>query len=86
MTEKNRVQFPDKGAWNSVKSVKNQKVNHLTITAGEDTTVVDMPLVLNLRIIPRVFTAPIQAIGLVTSMFARMLNTRITLSLDDEQD
>ena len=84
MSEKNRIRIPDKGVWKSVKSVKNQKVNHLTVTAGEDTTIVDAPLTLNLRIIPRVFTAPMQAVGLVTSIFARMLNTRITLHLDDD--
>ena len=86
MAEKKRIQIPDKGVWKSVKSVRNQKVNHLTVTAGEDTTIVDTPLVLNLRMIPRVFTAPMQAVGLVTSIFARMLNTQITLHLDDEQD
>jgi hypothetical protein len=86
MSEKNHIQIPDKGVWNSVKSAKNQKVNHLMVTAGEDTTIVDTPLAINLRIIPRVFTAPLQAVGLVTSIFARMLNTKITLHLNDDKD
>ena len=86
MSEKNRVQIPDKGMWTSIKHAENQKVKHLTVRTGEDTTIVDAPLTLNLRIIPRVFTAPLQAIGLVTSIFARMLDTKITLQLDDDKD
>ncbi len=86
MSEKNLIQFPAKGIWRSIKAAKNQTINHLTVTAGKDTTIVDSPLSLNLRIIPRVFTAPLQAIGLVASMFARMLDTKITLQLDDDKD
>ena len=67
MSEMNRVQFPDKDIWRAVKAVKSQTINHLTVTTGEDMTVVDTPLTMNLRIIPKVFTAPLQAIGLVTS-------------------
>jgi len=86
MSEKNRIQIPDKGVWSSIKSAKNQKVKHLTVKAGEDTTIIDAPLALDLRIIPKVFTAPLQAVGLVTSIFARMLNTNITLHLNDDKE
>jgi len=86
MSEKNRVQIPDKGIWSSIKHAKNQKVKHLTVRTGEDTTIIDAPITLDLRIIPKVFTAPLQAIGLVTSIFARMLNTNITLHLNDDKE
>jgi len=86
MSEKNRVKFPDKEVWSSVKSAKSQKINHLTVTAGENTTIIDAPLTLNLRVIPKVFTAPLQAIGLVTSIFARMLNAKIILHLNDDKE
>jgi len=86
MSEKNRVKFPDKEVWSSVKSAKSQKINHLTVTADENTTIIDAPLTLNLRVIPKVFTAPLQAIGLVTSIFARMLNAKIILHLNDDKE
>ena len=86
MSEKNRIKFPDNGVWSSIKSAKNQKVTHLTVKTGEDTTIVDAPITLDLRIIPKVFTAPLQAIGLVTSIFAGMLNTNITLHLNDDKE
>jgi hypothetical protein len=86
MSEKNRIHFPDKGIWSSIKSVKSQKVNHLTVTTGEDMAIIDTPLAFDLRLIPRVFTAPLQAIGLVTSIFARMLDTNITLYLNDDKE
>ena len=86
MSEKNRIQFPDNGVWSSVKSAKNQKVKPLTVKAGKDITIIDAPLALDLHIIPKVFTAPLQAIGLVTSIFARILNTNITLHLNNDKE
>ena len=86
MPEKNLVEFPAKDTWKSVKDARNQQINHVTVTAGKDSRIVDAAVAFDLRIIPRVFTAPLQAIGLVTSIFARMLNTKITLHLNNDKD
>jgi len=69
-----------------MKEIKDRELSHLKIATGEDTTILDAPLSLDLRWIPRVFTAPFQAIGLVTSIFARMLNARITLHVKDDEE
>lgn len=69
-----------------MKDAKSQDVKHVTVTTGDDTTLIDTPIFLNLRLIPKVFTAPLQAVGLVTSIFARMLNTQITVQLNDDKE
>lgn len=86
MSNKDSIELPHKGVWSAMKEVKNNDICHLKVTTGEDTTVIDSPIAFNLRIIPRVFTAPLQAVGLVTSIFARMTNTKITLGIENDKD
>lgn len=69
-----------------MKEIKDRELCHLKVTTGENTPILDSPLALNLRFIPKVFTAPFQAVGLVISIFARMLNTKITLNLKDNEE
>jgi len=86
MSKKDIYELPSKGAWRAMKEIKDRELYHLNVSTGEDTTILDAPLSLNLRWIPRAFTAPFQAIGLVTSIFARMLNTRINLHVKDNEE
>ena len=86
MSKNDLIEIPSKGVWRAMKQVKNSDIHHLRISAGKDTTILDSPIRLNLRFIPKVFTAPLQAIGLVTSIFARMTNTQITLQIKNDQD
>jgi len=86
MSGKETIELTSKGAWRAMKKVKHSDIRHIRVTAGTDTTILDSPINLNLRIIPRVFTAPFQAIGLVTSIFARMTRTKISLSIQSDQD
>jgi len=86
MSKKNLIEIPSKSVWGAMKEVKNRDIRHLKVTAGEDTTIIDSPIVFNLRFIPKEFTAPLQAVGLVTSIFARMTNTKITLQIKNDQD
>lgn len=69
-----------------MKDAKNRTTKHVNIKIGETTPVLDAPLALNLRIIPRVFTAPFQALGLVVSIFARITHSRITLEIKDDEN
>lgn len=69
-----------------MKEIKERELSHLKVTTGEDTTILDSPVDLGLRLIPKVFTAPFQAVGTVTSIFAHMLNTKITLGLEENDD
>ena len=80
------IEFPSKGVWRAMKEVKNRDIHHLRVTSGENTTILDSPVNLNLRWIPKMFTAPLLAVGLVTSIFARMTNTRIILNVKDDED
>ena len=86
MSDKNVIELPSKGVWSAMKEVKNSEIRHMKITAGKDTSVIDAPIALDLRCIPRVFTAPLQAIGLVTSIFTRMTKTKITLHVNHDND
>ena len=85
MPKKDYVELPSTSAWRAMKEIKERELRHLNVSIGENKTILDAPLRLNLRYIPRVFTAPLQAVGLVTSIFARMLNTRITLHVKDDE-
>jgi hypothetical protein len=80
------VELPSKNVGNDMKKIKNSDIRHLKVTVGENTTVIDSQTAFNLRMIPRVFTAPLKAVGLVTSIFARMTNTKITFGLKDVND
>jgi len=86
MWKRDIYEFPSKGAWRAMKEIKDRELYHLNISTGVDTTILDTQLSLNLRWIPRIFTAPFQAVGLVTSIFARTLNTRITLHVKDNEE
>ena len=86
MPNKHNIELPSKGIWSDMREVKNREIRHLKITAGEEKTVVDLPMTLDLRIIPRIFTAPFQALGLVTSIFTRMTNTKIRLQVNGEDE
>ena len=86
MSNKNIIEFPSKCIWRSIKDAKNQTIRHLEITTWDNTTIVGTPMGFNLRIIPRIFTAPLQAIGLVTSIFAQMTNTKISLQLNNDKE
>lgn len=86
MPKKDFVKLPSKDAWRAMREIKNREVRHLNISIGENKTVLDSPLTINLRYIPRMFTAPFQAIGLVTSILARMFNTRITLQMKEDKE
>ncbi len=86
MPKKEFVELPSKRAWRTMKEIKDREIRHLNVSIGENKTVLDSPLNLNLRYIPRMFTGPFQAVGLVTSIFARMFNTRITLQVKDDEE
>ena len=86
MSKIDLIEIPSKEVWSAMKEVKNRDIRHLKVTSGEDTTIIDSTIVFNLRFIPRVFTAPLQAIGYVTSIFARITNTKITLHVKDDND
>lgn len=86
MSNKHSIELPSKGVWSAMKEVKNSEIRHLRVTSGKDRTVVDSPLAINLRFIPGVFTAPLQAAGLVASIFTRMTNTKITLEVSKDND
>jgi len=86
MSKHDLIEIPSKGVWRVMKEVKNSNIHHLKISAGKEATIVDSPIHFNLRFIPRVFTAPLQAIGLVTSIFARMTNIKISLQVKNDQD
>lgn len=86
MSKKDLIEIPSKGVWRALNEIKNSDIRHLRISNGENTTIVDSPIGFNLRIIPRVFTVPFQAIGLVSSIFARMTNTKITLQVKNDND
>ncbi len=86
MTNKDFLEIPSKGVWRAMKEVKNRDIRHLRVTSGENATILDAPLRFNLRWIPKVFTAPLQAVGLVTSIFARMTNTKIIINVKDDED
>lgn len=86
MSQKDLYELPSKDAWGAMKEIKDRELSHLKVTSGEDRTILDAPLSLDLRFIPRVFSAPFQAIGLVTSIFARMLHTRIALHVKDHEE
>ena len=86
MSNNKSIELPSKGTWSAMKKVKNSDIHHLKVITGGDTTIIDSPMNFNLRIIPRVFTAPFQAVGLVASIFAWMTNTKISLGLDSDKD
>ena len=85
MSKNSDYELPSKGTWRAMKAVKNSEISNLKITAGDQTTILDAPVSVNFRWIPKVFTAPFQAIGLVTSIFARMTHTKITLQMKDHE-
>jgi len=85
MSKKDFIEITSKGVWSAMKEVKNRDIHNLKVTTGEETTIADSPIAFNLRFIPRVFTAPLQAVGLVTSIFARMTNTKITLHVENDE-
>ena len=62
MSNKETIELSSKGAWSAMRKVKNGDIQHLKVTRGEDTTLLDSPMNFNLHFIPRVFTAPLQAI------------------------
>ena len=86
MSKEDLIEIPSKGVWRAMKDVKNSDIRHLKVTHGEDRMILDAPITFNLRFIPKVFTAPLQAIGLVTSIFARMTHTKISLHVNKERD
>lgn len=86
MSDQNSIEFPSKGIGRKIKETRNRKIQRLNVSVSDDTTVFDAPVVFDLRIIPKVFTAPLEAIGGVTSIFARMTGTRISLQLEDDQE
>jgi hypothetical protein len=86
MSNKHIIELRSKGVWSAMKEVKNSEIRHLKVTTGEDTKIIDTPIAFNLRLIPRVFTTPLQAVGLVTSIFSRMTNTNITLEVNKDND
>jgi hypothetical protein len=85
MSNKSDYELPSKGTWRAMKAVKNSELRNLKVTTGEKTTIIDAPVSINFRWIPKVFTAPFQAIGLVASIFARMTHTKITLQMKDHE-
>jgi hypothetical protein len=86
MPEKDFYEFPSKGAWRDMKEIKDRELSHLNVSTSENKTILDSPMTLNLRFIPKAFTAPFQAVGLVTSIFASTLNTKITLHVKDNEE
>jgi hypothetical protein len=86
VSNKDFVELPSKNVGSDMKKMKNSDIRHLKVTVGENTTVIDSPAAFNLRMIPRVFSAPLRAVGLVTSIFARMTNTKITFDLKNDND
>lgn len=87
MADNKRYTFPADRAWKTMREVKDSEISGISVTAGEEATLIDLPLKLNLKIIPRVFTKPFQAIGLVSSIFSRMLGLQINLyAADDDQN
>ena len=84
MTKKDYVELPSKEVCRAIKKAKNRDLCRLKIAAGKDTIIVDFLSGFNLRMIPSIFTAPLQAVGLVASIFARMTNTKITLCLRND--
>jgi hypothetical protein len=86
MPQKDNVDLPSRNIWRELRETKNREIQHLRISRGDDTTIVDTPMAINFRWIPKILTAPFQAIGLVTSIFARMTNTSITLEMNNEDD
>ena len=86
MSSKNLIEFPSKGIWRSIKGARDRTIRHVEITTRDNIKVVDSPVGLDLRIIPRVFTAPLQAIGLVTSIFAKMTNNKISMQLENDEE
>ncbi len=86
MPIKDIFELPSKGAWRDMKEVKNRELCHLKVTTGEDVTILDSPVTLDFRLIPKIFTAPFRAVGLVTSIFARMTNTKLTLHVKDNEE
>ena len=86
MPKKDYLELPSKGAWRAMKEIKERELSHLKVTTGIDTTILDSPVALDLRLIPKVFTAPFQAVGLVTSIFANMLNSKIALEMKEKDD
>lgn len=85
MSKKDIFELPSKDAWRAMKEIKDRELCSLKVTTCKETTIIDSPIAFNLRFIPRAFTAPLQAIGLVTSIFARMTNTKITLHVKDNE-
>ena len=85
MSKKTNYELPSKGTWRAMKAVKNSEISNLKVTTGDSTTIIDAPVFLNFRWIPKMFTAPFQAIGLVTSIFARMTHTKIILQVKDNE-
>ena len=85
MSKKSDYELPSQGTWRAMKTVKNSEISNLKVTAGDQTTIMDAPVSINFRWIPKVFTAPFQAIGLVTSIFARMTHTKIILQVKDDE-
>lgn len=86
MPKKDVFELPSKGTWRAMKEVKDRELCHLKVTTGEHTTILDSPVVLNFRLIPKIFTAPFRAVGMVTSIFARMTNTKITLHVKENEE
>ena len=85
MSNKTEYVLPSKGTWRAMKAVKNSELRNLKVSAGDRTTIIDAPVSINFGWIPKVFTAPFQAIGLVTSIFARMTHTKIILQVKDHE-
>jgi hypothetical protein len=86
MPKKDVFELPSKGTWRDMKEVKDRKLRHLKVTTGDNTTILDSPFAFNFRFIPKVFTAPFRAVGLVTSIFARLTNTKISLHMKDNEE
>ena len=86
MPKKDTFELPLKDAWGAMKEVKDCELCHLKVTTGEHTTILDSPVALNLRLIPKIFTAPFRAAGMVISILTRMTNTKITLHLKDNEE
>jgi hypothetical protein len=86
MPNKDIFELPSKRAWRDMKEVKDRELCHLKVTTGDNATILDSPVTLNFRLIPKVFTAPFRAVGLVTSIFTRMTNTKLTLYVKDHEE
>jgi len=85
MSKRTDYELPSKGTWRAMKAVKNSELHNLKVTTDDNTTILDAPVSINFRWIPKMFTAPFQAIGLVTSIFARMTHTKIILQVKDHE-